>query len=239
MKVGERLETIMPDVQRRKLLYPLTAQQISNIAALGGRREFLTALQQPGILAPREVSDAVVARKALARETLAKANPDFAKRVAAFESRNAPVPESAPPGTPITPNRKLVIEKLVVLQEPFHLPFYLYFSASANNGLVSAAYHQPGQTYRLEGMQPRAEVPLGLVLYPVHEGEWANVILQLDTDDQLVTTNKARKSHNGRIPITNSDYIGAPYEFNPPHATFIVSDKTDQEFKYQVYWHVE
>jgi len=65
---------------------------------------------------------------------------------------------------------------VVVLQEPFHIPFYLYVSTSADGGLVKAAYHQPGQTYRLEGTQPRAEVTLGLVLYPVHEGEWADFI---------------------------------------------------------------
>src|SRR3954464_15957496 len=68
MKVGEKLDSIMNEVRARKLLYPLTAEQLTAIAALRGRRELLIELHRPELLAPRAVSDAVVLRKAKARQ---------------------------------------------------------------------------------------------------------------------------------------------------------------------------
>lgn len=229
MRVGEKLDSIMKEVRSRKLLYPLTAEQLTAIAALHGRRELLVELQQPALLAPRAVADAVVLRKAKAREALLAANPELANRP----------PPSSQRILPSEPAKRLVIEKIVVQREPLHVPFYVYFRVSANSGQASAEFRQPGQRYELSGIDPKAEIPVNMVLNDVRENDWATVNLQLDTDDRTVATPGARKKHTGRLPITNEDFLGAPFSFNPPIATYIVSDATNQEFKYQVYWHVE
>jgi hypothetical protein len=229
MKVGERLDSIMPDVRARKLLYPLTAEQVTTIAALRGRRELLVEMQRPELVAPRAVSDAVVLRKTKAREVLLAANPEVARRPTLLSK---PVP-------PPADSKRLVIEKIVVQREPLHTPFHVYFRATANNGQAVAEFRKPGQFFELGGIDPRVEIPVNLVLNDVRENDWATVNLQLDTNDQAVATPDARKRHTGRIPITNEQYLGAPFSFNPPTATYIVSDATNQEFRYQVFWHVE
>jgi hypothetical protein len=229
MKVGERLDSIMKDVRARKLLYPLTAEQLTFIARLGGRTELIRELQQPALVAPREVSDAVVLRKAKAREALLAANPEVANRPTLL-TKPVPLPEDS---------KRLVIEKIIVQREPLHTPFHVYFKATANNGQAVAEFRKPGQIFELSGIDPRVEIPVNLVLNDVRENDWATVNLNLDTDDRAVATTAARKKNVARFPITNESYLGSPFEFNPPRATYLVSDETNQEFRYQVYWHVE
>jgi hypothetical protein len=231
LRIGDKLASIMKDVDRRKLLYPLTNEQISVLSSLGSPRDLLVELQRPERVAPRELSDAVVRRKQQARNVLVTANPEVASRT------SPPVPSALPPKDGIT--RRLVVEKIIVRQEPLHLPFCVYFQVSANNGQTAAEFNEPAKKFELQGIDPKVEIPVNLVLNDVRENDWAKVNLQLDIDPGLVNTTGARKKHFGRLPITDTLYYGSPFSLNPSKADYIVSENTNQGFRYEVYWHLE
>ena len=90
MRIGDKLASIMKDVDRRKLMYPLTNEQISVLSSLGGPRDLLLDLQRADRIAPRELSDAVARRNGLQKAhtpamiPLAQVDPVAGARFAVF-----------------------------------------------------------------------------------------------------------------------------------------------------------
>jgi hypothetical protein len=236
LKAGDTAAQIVPDVRHRQILKPFSAAQLSALKSLGASASLLAEVQRAENMAPPTVAQAVAARTAPAQP--------------AVPATTAPS-ASAPPAPPalsyaeerrIESATRLIIEKIVIEREPFHVPFgaLVEVSAATNHGQARESFHPPGRLYAMSGLNHAVEIPVNLTLKDVRESDWATLTVILDPDDALVTTDGARARHTTRIPITEKNLGGAGglYRNDPPSVEVIASTNPSTEFSFRVYWHV-
>ena len=228
IRMRESDSTITLQLARRRLVRALVPQQEATLRAQGASDALLLKLRDPKLLLSAAEAAAFDARREQQKKTPQQAAVTPSPPAAPTTTTPPPKPTTNDNDARLASGVDLIIDKLVIEHPaPIPGPYYVWFQAKASR--AEATFNVPNKTYGGGVSNSAIEIPLNLTLKNVQLYSWATVTLQLDTQEQSVSTYKALKKHTGRIEI----------QTDPANNTFIPYVDSNEHFIYRVFWHTK